>query len=62
MLYYSPGMTMRRDFGAATCPHCNKPFVKVNKLQITCGADRCRQAQGRVTDRRQSARRKRKMV
>lgn len=50
-LYYSPGMTMRRDFGNKTCPHCVQPFMLVNKNQITCGADNCRRAQARITDR-----------
>lgn len=58
MTQYGPGMYMRRDFGAAVCPHCKKPFVKVNKLQITCGADRCRTAQNKAADRILAARRK----
>lgn len=50
-LYYSPGMTMRRDFGNGTCPHCQKPFTLANANQITCGGDKCRRAQARITDR-----------
>ena len=50
-LYYSPGMEMRRDFGNGTCPHCLKPFTLANANQITCGSDKCRRAQARITDR-----------
>ena len=49
--HYAPGMAMRRDFGTGTCPHCLKPFTLANKNQITCGADGCRRAQARITDR-----------
>lgn len=58
MLYFSPGMSMRRDFGSGQCPHCLKPFTKANKNQIT-GSDKCRLAQQRVTDQAWNARRKR---
>lgn len=50
-LYYSPGMTMRRDLGNGTCPHCQKHFTLANANQITCGGDNCRRAQARITDR-----------
>ena len=61
MLHYSPGMAMRRDFGAAACPYCKKPFVKANKNQITCGAARCRDARGRETDRQNSLKKRRRL-
>ncbi len=58
MLYYSPGMAMRRDFGKGTCPHCEAEFTKANKHQVTCAAPKCRAKQDRKAWSNRQARKK----
>lgn len=49
------GLYLRRDhYGLiAKCPHCERTDIpKVNKFQVTCGGEGCRQKQNRVAQLR----------